>query len=902
MPPQQPKHDPPTYPIEHPLLNGVWPPYYWEYNYLPYAPEDRPVEEYTAFDTRMPNRTTPPTTGIPGIWLPRGMDQNAGQENYLSQDTDYPPSNPGYNRFPTHGTYYFGYEPVVQGELFGDIDKDYREGDDTPDWVNETGGWPRFYPRRIYSWGFVDIGGGVGGNIGMSYAWSSNVDYRGQPISNGDTSYWNNNAYLSTGYPACCILRGYKLWMLTSAVLMDNEAPGLVETPATVSQKAHWWKESGYGEAIQVADIRETRADPTLQQGPVVFYPQATDFECEWQGLIKGQFFGRVDTDDIAYVGINDGNPHAVNVATEVPGVLRSAHRSRCGDDTFIGRAPLVPAKSYGVGLDCMVFCGAGPQVQTLADGGPSGRRGAVDVWICYPYQGPEVFRGVVRQAADNPSGNPPTTPAEYRDPRCAWQEKFEIWNNNGDEKDISDDIVEPFDTYAFIQQVAHRDAPYCVGMTPDQNKLYAGRLDPFYQTQVDLGTPGSFDPHVYCLRDDKKTLIEQLDELDPDYDEKWPLVIRDYDRRPENSLHGPREVVLWTKGVNTQNLIHTNYGVGGVEYIPGLWFASPWIHSAGVWWAEYPKHDDTEHPDKHVPIKVRKYDITTEDFYSDPAPTVPPEGWPALADMPILSPGQKRYHCPVAISLTPYGDFVTVSTGWYPNPADGRWDFHWFVERHGHWKHHVRMPYQYHYSVPGNRNRFLDSWVGFSNADQYRLHLDTTEQHLHLRNFPARCLNNHPFVGVSRGTPGKREPDGYSNYASKEFVKYSEDEDEILLPMPDWAGEETYSEEAENVANEWTVDLATGKVRVPWRTSYGPKMNPFRVDSIDNELDQAQIAGQFPPPEGIPTERYTGPESAPDVPDIVHVNTAGCGALAAHVLLPDENLPKGSSAPPHFF
>lgn len=404
---------------------------------------------------------------------------------------------------------------------------------------------------------------------------------------------------------------------------------------------------------------------------------------------------------------------------------------------------------------------------------------------------------------------------------------------------DIRDGL--PMANFVIPKRVAPRDAPWCVGQHLDHSDLWVGqyRCQDIQPTNTgghydDLGNQ-EWDLSNSTARPDLATAnatpwqertwddpIESKEQIR----EASHIEIRDYDRLPANEHRGAIDAVCWHEGWRIWKMCRDSTGQG--SYVANMddyktrssvFTDAPPISTGAYIWIRRQSLD---------PLDSNGYrpnsEYETIDIFQKHAPPYSGYQW-----------------TPLALTITPYGDVVYLLLS---NNSDNLDTFpygrRWKIVRPNYWEINTRKPvinpnYDTWGRLPGwsntDSNWYGDllpegsgEWMGYA-SQRCSVKMTCNEHWLYLANFPARATPTFdlrdPSIDITNGdvpnpanmiedsfqSPLGFQEDGYdlgSNVTNKWFEPQAN-----LLHYKS------------NIFWEWSIDLNTGQIRIPWRTQY---------------------------------------------------------------------------------
>lgn len=381
-------------------------------------------------------------------------------------------------------------------------------------------------------------------------------------------------------------------------------------------------------------------------------------------------------------------------------------------------------------------------------------------------------------------------------------------------------------------------------------------------------------------------------------YTPSFSLECRGFDRRVANDCTGAIDCVLWTQGM----LIKNDAFLAGAEFEADLedpfendnpeglddylvTVRNPVVLFGGGL-GDLQSYDDVMEQPTKAGIWIRRWKTDKERLKNPQAPPIfdsetgkvtnhDPDLDYTIEEHNILDdrktipdptgqlptiPNPDYGWVPVACCLTPFGDFIyTMLQPWseitWPhtdnNFTNQRRNRFWRIVRPGHWDIRTRLCNP-HISVrrsienddrwggTGDYNDQLGSISGSGGLNWHRskqpVTMSCNEHWLYLRNFAALNYGNFP----TEAEPDPVEPIPFASTVLWYNVFEGIDPNNPTFP-DNSISRHGIAMQGETVSSEWSIDLATGKIRVPWIGHLGS--NPsFSVERdpdtpIDREL-----------------------------------------------------------------
>jgi len=429
------------------------------------------------------------------------------------------------------------------------------------------------------------------------------------------------------------------------------------------------------------------------------------------------------------------------------------------------------------------------------------------------------------------------------------------FWNFNPDNATFPggalDNPTNPSDVtnahyWRFPMLSSPRDFPWCVGQRGFHTDLWVGQYRPHPSTLIQTNTDGNIanyeDLNVVNLLQTPLAIpslaisgdepwnsavpaydppIEDAEQIAPlpNAGDVGFIEIRDYDRVPANDFRGAIDAVTWHEGWSAW----WYGGLGGsadMEIKYDLWrtlqrnssYAIPDTTGSYIWIRR--QSLDPLPPGGGIRPNSTYEVIDLQAEHDDPTRT-------------DISPVGVSWIC-LGLTITPFGDVIYVLIS--QNRGDdilaeplGR---RWKIVRPGWWEIETRVPWIKHdsYSTLPEFSAFSDNWYGdISNHNEWNktasqnalLKVTCNEHWLYLSNFHARATPTHNL----------RRPDIYPT--EDNFIEESFSSPEIGFDAdgsnlgPETEPGLTGIQYSTNVFFDWSIDLNTGKIRVPWRTHY---------------------------------------------------------------------------------
>jgi len=293
-------------------------------------------------------------------------------------------------------------------------------------------------------------------------------------------------------------------------------------------------------------------------------------------------------------------------------------------------------------------------------------------------------------------------------------------------------------------------------------------------------------------------------------------IEVRDYDRLPANEHRGAIDAVTWHEG---WRIWEVGRGGGGADHPLVI---DPW---------KTRKRDTAANP----PVTTGAYVwIRRQSLDELPAGGgVRPGSEYEIIDL-IAEHGAEW--TPLALTITPFGDVVYLLLSNHTSDLNvepmGR---RWRICRPGWWQLETRLPainydgwgtlpdwsstHHNYYgdlvnSATGSGNQ---NWVDIS-ARKSAIKMTCNEHWLYLANFPARATDTHD---LRLGSPNEL------NFIEAKFsteLGFKPDGTDLGADLYN-TGWEAFGfpalHQKQNVFFEWSIDLYSGDVRLPWRTQY---------------------------------------------------------------------------------